>query len=93
MTLIFIYILSIFLYPGGVKEDYWYETGVPILGWQVIFCIGFVLIYQKFEKQIRKKLGKKSDTALFIIIFIASGILWGTSRLTPSYFKPCSGAP
>ena len=93
VTLIFIYILSIFLYPGGIKEDYWYETGVPILGWQVIFCIGFVLIYQKFEKQIRKKLGKKSDTALFIIIFIASGILWGTSRLTPSYFNPAPVPP
>ena len=80
------YILSMILYPLGNKGLFWWETGVPILGWQVILSAAIGLIYYQFDKRIKGRLGKKTDIILFLLIFIACGILWGFSQLNPSFF-------
>ena len=82
------YILSTILYPLGTKENFWWETGVPILGWQLIFSAAIGLIFYKFAKQINERLGRKTDIALFLLIFISCGLFWGFSQLNPSYFNP-----
>ena len=80
------YILSLILYPLGNKGLFWWETGVPILGWQVILSAAIGLIYYQFDKRIIGMLGKKTDIILFLLIFISCGILWGFSQLNPSFF-------
>jgi len=80
------YILSLILYPLGNKGLFWWETGVPILGWQVVLSAVIGLIYYRFDKQIKGRLGKKTDIILFLLIFISCGILWGFSQLNPSFF-------
>jgi hypothetical protein len=82
------YVLSTILYPMGNKGLYWWETGVPILGWQLILSAAIGLIYYQFDGQIFRKLGKKTDIILFLLIFISCGFLWGSSRLHSSYFNP-----
>lgn len=82
------YFLSTLLYPIGIKEVYWWETGVPILGWQIILSVVIGLTYYKIDNWIKGNLGRKTDITIFMLIFISCGLLWGFSRLNPSWFNP-----
>jgi hypothetical protein len=88
VVLITSYILSLILYPLGNKENFWWETGVPILGWQLILSTTIGMIYYQFEKKRKVNWGKKIDIILFLLIFISWGLLWSSSRLNSSYFNP-----
>jgi hypothetical protein len=76
------------LYPIGNQGLYWWETGVPILGWQIILSVSIGLIYYQFDKRILGKMGGKTDIFLFLLIFVSCGLLWGFSHLNSSFFNP-----
>jgi hypothetical protein len=86
--LIVCYLLSVLLYPGNMDEDYWYETGVPILWWQIIFALVLGIIFLRFEAYIYRRFGKRIDIILFLVIFLSVGLLWASSPLIHSYFNP-----
>jgi hypothetical protein len=82
------YFLSIKIYPGNMDEDYWYETGIPILWWQVIAALVLGIIFIRFEEEIHRRLGKRIDITIFLLIFLSVGLLWAFSPLRHSYFNP-----
>ncbi len=88
VILVIVYVLSVLVYPQAIKEDYWYETGVPILGWQIILSLFIGLIYNHFHEQIIIKLGRKTDLITFIIIFLLCGLLWSFTPLAHGFFNP-----
>lgn len=91
--LIFGFLLSVWVYPAAKGEDYWYETGVPILFWQILLTTGLCILFFRNEQNIEKFLGKKLDITLSLLIFIFCGLLWGLTPLAPSYFNPAPAPP
>lgn len=85
--LVALYIASTFLYPGASDEDFWYETGVPLLTWQILAAVMVGFIFAKFEKGLTGWASKHVDLILFIGLFLLFGIIWALVPLTPSYFN------
>jgi hypothetical protein len=81
------YTLSTILYSQANK-DYWNETGVPILAWQLLLAGLGGFLFCKLEKPLLRIAGKKANLITFLLVFILSGLLWGLSPLQPSYLNP-----
>ncbi len=72
-----------------VSEDYWYGSGVPILGLQVLlaFAIGIgVFLLEKSLSGIR--LPAFLDLLIFALVWGVAAFLWAHEPLQPSYFVP-----
>jgi hypothetical protein len=82
-----LYLLSTRVYGAAVIEDYWWETGVPILFWQVCFSLLISLFFIAIEQNIISVFNKRTEVIIFLICFIFFGLLWSSTRLTPSYFN------
>ncbi len=92
-VLVTTYLYSVWLYPIAKGEDYWYETGVPILLWQIMLSIGLCIVFFKNEQKLLKFFGEKLNFTLFLFIFIVCGLLWGMTPLTTSYFNTAPSPP
>jgi len=75
------------------NEDYWYETGVPILPLQMLISLiaglGLVWIENKSPLAISLKL----DRWLVPGIWLVTALLWGFTPVSESYFNPKSLPP
>lgn len=69
------------IYSKNVNEDYWFESGVPILFWQVIICVFLGLLVNKYKERIYSMFGKRTNLLLFGIIFLTFAIIWGLTPL------------
>ena len=77
------------LYPDGTREDYWFESGIPIMGWQVALSAAFGwLVGGWFEKRPRS-----IQNAVLVALFVAIGVIWAAQPVTPSFFNPKPGKP
>ncbi|NSW52365.1 MAG: hypothetical protein HPY85_07665 [Anaerolineae bacterium] len=89
VALVVLYIASLNFYPLGVREDYWYETGVPILLWQVLICLCAAGLFDRWVTRFRVSFhNRKTDHFLFVGLFLFFGLLWGFANNQPGYFNP-----
>ncbi len=77
----------------GIRDLSGGESGVPILGWQLLLSMSIGLIFLQFEKKILGRLGKKTNIALFILIFLSCGVFWSFTPLNPSFWNPAPYPP
>ncbi|GEM_PF-6038843 len=87
-VLIAFYISSAILYPTHTSEDFWWEIGIPILVWQIIFSLLIGVIYHFLKDRIEQLLGRRKDLVIFLLLFLVFGFVWGSHKITPSYFNP-----
>lgn len=88
-----LYILSIVTYPYADKNDFWWETGIPILLWQVIICLLVALILSHYEERLQQLLLGKLDTFFFVTIIICVGVFWTVTPMQSSFFNTDSYPP
>lgn len=95
ITVVFLllYCLSTVLYPLTDKENFWWDSAVPLLFWQLAFSIFVVKIYGWFENKFIKLAGKKLDWMIFAVIFVVFGILWSSAPVQSNYFTSKPGPP
>ena len=74
----------------GVRypEDYWFGSGVPILGLQVLLSLFAGAAFIFLEKRFAFLNKKNSDIFIFIIIWLIAAWFWGREPLVPNYFMP-----
>jgi hypothetical protein len=80
-----ILVIGIMLYSGfGVSaaEDYWYGAGVPILVSQLIAAILGGIFFLQIEK---KWQFQRSDLIVFLLIYVATAVLWAREPLQKSF--------
>ena len=72
------------------NEDYWYEAGVPVLGFQILFGLVIGLFFWKGESFWSKKRSLPSwiDFVVFILIWIIGGLLWAQTSAPNGYLNP-----
>lgn len=68
-----------------LSEDYWYGTGVPILGLQILLALALGLGMFFLERS-SFKFPPRSDLLLFLLIWALAAFLWAREPLQPSYF-------
>lgn len=77
-----------------ISEDYWYGTGVPILGLQVVFAfaigIGFFLLERSYFSG---RISPFIEVSIFIAIWGVAAFLWAREPMPSSYFAPGPYAP
>jgi hypothetical protein len=72
-----------------ISEDYWYGTGVPILGMQIVFAFALgicVLLLERSYFSVRVPAGL--EFFIFVFIWGIAACLWVREPLHPSYFAP-----
>lgn len=69
-------------YPG----QYWYGTGVPMTGLQILFACGVVTFFLLYEHKIVEKAWL--DIFVFIALWLIAGWLWMKIPVSPNYFLP-----
>ena len=79
-----------FVFSLGLQnpEDYWYPTGVPVLGLQVIFSILAGVWMMFFEQNQKNGLKNRFDIFVCIFIFAATAFIWAMEPVHPNYFMP-----
>lgn len=92
VSLIILFLVWILIATTGIGirivEDYWYGTGVPILGMQVVlaFLIGIGVF--NFEKTSIGARFLQSNFLIFIAIWIVAAFFWVREPLPDSFFAP-----
>ena len=69
-------------------EDYWYPTGVPVMGLQVICSLLAGVWTMRFERNRKNGLTNRFDLFICIILWIATAIFWASEPIRPNYFMP-----
>src|SRR5688572_2716783 len=80
-----ILILFIILSSGfGIRilDDFWYGAGVPILASQLIAAIFGGILFLQMENRLN---WKRSDLIIFLLIYLATAILWISEPLQKSF--------
>jgi hypothetical protein len=72
------------------NEDYWYEAGVPVLGWQVLLGLLIGLLFTKLETSavLGKRLFLKGDLLIFMLIWLVGGFLWAQTPVPNGFLNP-----
>jgi len=83
--------MGIVVFTGlGVQhpEDYWYASGVPILGLQVLLSIlvGGFCIWLENNKD--KYLTARFDIWICIGLWVVTAVLWSREPIQPNFFMP-----
>ena len=66
-------------------EDYWYGTGVPIMGLQIFFALLAGAFWAWMEP---KKSLFKNDVLICLVLWIVTAWLWARQPILPNYFMP-----
>lgn len=76
------------------SDGFWYITGVPILGLQILlaFAIGISVFFLE-KSSLVNYLPKWADLFVFILLWGVSAFLWVREPLPPSFFVPGPYAP
>lgn len=76
------------------SEDIWYESGVPVLGLQMLLAWGLGLGVLAVERQLRSRvravprLFKRADLWVFLCIWAITALLWAAEPVRDSFFSP-----
>lgn len=98
-TIIFILFLTtwvlVFITRLGfsASEDYWYEAGVPILLQQVVLSLAIGLGFGIAEKKFAWGRYKRTNSIIFLIVWIFAAILWAIQPVHASYVNPAPRLP
>jgi hypothetical protein len=68
-----------------VSEDYWYGTGVPILGLQILLALAIGLAAFFWERS-SPNLPARVDLIVFLLLWGVAAFLWVREPLRPSFF-------
>ncbi|MBL8015588.1 MAG: hypothetical protein JNK26_05380, partial [Candidatus Doudnabacteria bacterium] len=71
-------------YPG----DYWYGTGVPVLGLQILFSLLTGVFLSWFESKWKVKFTFKVDIQICLVLWLVTSWLWAQQPMLPNYFMP-----
>jgi len=88
----FIILMLIVVQVTGIgirqPEEYWFGTGVPVLGLQVLYALiaGALLLW--LEPRLPIKQRTRLDWFLFFAIWMLSAWLWAHEPLSTNYFMP-----
>lgn len=69
-------------------SQFWYSTGVPVLGLQVLFSILAGAAFLLLEPKLVIFKHPRFDFLIFFIIWILAAWFWGKEPLSPNYFMP-----
>ncbi len=85
-------LLILFILSTGIgirfPSDYWYNAGVPVLGFQVLLSLFVGTLFLFFERRFNIFKHAKIDFVLFILIWVLAAWFWGRGPLNPNYFMP-----
>lgn len=88
---LFIFAGIIIFFTGiGVRhpEDYWYGTGVPVLGLQILFALIMGIFLNWLEPRWKERLPFKFDALICLILWLVTAWLWAREPIRPNYFMP-----
>ena len=72
-----------------ISEDYWYGTGVPILGLQMVFAFAAGICFFLLERSYFKaRVPGGFEIFIFVFIWGVAAFLWAREPLISSYFAP-----
>ncbi len=90
--------LALFIIAGGFviltgvgfrnPEDYWYTSGVPLLGLQILFALILGAFFLWLEPRLGAKSSKKIDALIFLGIWAVTAWLWAREPIRPNFFMP-----
>ncbi|HEY2980267.1 MAG TPA: hypothetical protein VGJ22_03725 [Anaerolineales bacterium] len=95
---ILLMLLGLVLWTGiglRVREDYWYATGVPVLGLQVLFALTLGCLALWWEKHSRPddRTAFRLDLAICAALWLATAYVWANEPLRSSFFLPGPSRP
>jgi hypothetical protein len=76
------------------EENHWYESGVPLLGLQLLAALGISLLVYWLDTKVVPTFKSTSwwvtrlDVLIFIVVWGVTAIFWASEPLQPSYFSP-----
>lgn len=70
------------------QEDFWYETGVPILGLQVALALIIGLLFRRLEPFLEERRVQRIDFKLFLLIWLVSGAIWASTPVPNGFLNP-----
>ncbi|HQX00915.1 MAG TPA: hypothetical protein PLQ94_02320, partial [Anaerolineales bacterium] len=77
-----------------ISEDYWYGTGVPILGLQVVFAFAIGICFFLLERSyFSGRIAPFIEIFIFMAIWGVAAFLWAREPMPSSYFAPGPYAP
>ncbi len=77
-----------------ISEDYWYGTGVPILGLQAVFAFAIGICFFLLERSyFSGRISPFIEIFIFIAIWGVAAFLWAREPMPSSYFAPGPYAP
>lgn len=69
-------------------EEYWFGTGVPVLGLQVLCALTVGSLFLWLEPKLSAMQKSRLDWLLFFAAWAVSAWLWARQPLSPNYFMP-----
>lgn len=91
-------IFGLFIFAGGFifvtgigvrhPEDYWYGTGVPVLGLQILFALLAGVFLNWLEPAWKARFPFKIDMLICIALWLVTAWLWAREPILPNYFMP-----
>ena len=92
-----IIVLLLFVLAGGIVTstgigiqhpgDYWYATGVPVLGLQILFALAIGIFLMRVEV-VRGRSMLFLDVLICLGLWLVTAWLWGREPLRPNFFMP-----
>ncbi len=73
---------------ASYPEDYWYGTGVPLLGLQIFFALVVGVFMGGLEPRWKEKSSFKIDVLICAVLWIVTAWLWAREPMLPNYFMP-----
>ena len=91
-------VLALFILAGALvvftgigvshPEDYWYASGVPVLGLQIIFSLVLGALFIWLEPRWNVKPSTRVDGLICLGLWVATAWLWAREPIRPNFFMP-----